>query len=358
MNSDYFISESIKIHNDKYDYSLVEYVNFKTKVKIICPEHGVFTQTPDNHKNKKRGCPKCSKKHKWSTYEVIEKFINIHGNKYDYSLVKYINAKTKVKILCPAHGVFEQRVDHHIKGVGCLKCYNLNKKSKEEFVNISNNVHNFKYSYTEVEYKNNRSKVKIICPIHGAFEQTPLNHINKKQGCPKCVGKHKTTEDFIIESKKINGTKYDYSKVEYKNNKTKIKLVCPVHGDFEQIPNNHLSKKYGCPFCNESHGEKLIRLFLDDLKINYVQQKSFDGCVYKRNLRFDFYLPDYNTCIEFDGVQHFKAFDIFGGTSKLLEIKNNDNIKDVYCMNNGIKLVRIKYDDDIINKLWELLIYK
>jgi len=352
-----FIKSCIKIHNNKYDYSLVNYVNARTKVKIICPIHGVFEQTPENHKNRKQGCPKCAKKYKYNSDEIIEKFNIVHNNKYDYSLVNYVNAKTKIKMICPIHGVFEQRVDHHLNGKGCLKCNNLHKKSNEDFKKISNIIHNNKYDYSLVEYKNNHTKVKIICPIHGVFEQKPLNHINKKQGCPKCVGKNKTNNDFILESIKINGNKYDYTQTHYKNNHTKVKIICPIHGVFEQLPNNHLTKNHGCPICNESHGEKIIRMFLENFKIDYIKQKKFENCKFKRQLPFDFYLPDYNICIEYDGIQHFEPIEIFGGIEKFKEIKELDTIKTNYCRNNDINLFRIKYDDNIIDKLWELIIH-
>jgi len=353
-----FIEQSNKIHNYKYDYSLVNYINARTKVKIICPEHGVFEQTPDNHKNKKQGCPKCSGKNKKTNEEIINIFKNIHGNKYNYSLVNYINARTKVKIICPEHGVFEQRVDHHINGIGCLRCFNKHKKTTTEFIKKSKEIHGNKYNYSLVDYKNNRTKVKIICPEHGIFEQTSINHINRKQGCPMCVGKYKNTNIFIKESKKINGDKYDYSLVDYKNNRTKVKIICPEHGVFEQTPNNHLTKNQGCPICSESHGEKEISKILDELNIKYIKQYKFDDCKDKNSLPFDFYLPEHNMCIEFDGEQHFRPIEYWGGDEKFNNIKRHDNIKNDYCIKENIELIRIKYDNIFIKQFWELFVYK
>ncbi len=286
-------------------------------------------------------------------------FINesnkIHNNFYDYSLVDYKNIKTKVKIICPKHGVFEQTPVSHLNGHGCIHCSNTEKHNTEYFINESNKIHNNFYDYSLVDYKNNRTKVKIICPIHDIFEQRPLSHINNKQGCPSCKGKIKLTfNSFIKKSKEVHGNKYNYSLVEYKNIKTKVKIICPKHGVFEQIPDNHIRKKYGCPFCNESKGENKIKDILNSKKIKYTTQKAFKDCKYKQLLKFDFYLFDYNCCIEYDGEQHFFKYRFEKDTEKLKIRQKRDNIKTEYCINNNIKLIRINYNDNIqkiINKL-------
>jgi hypothetical protein len=121
----------------------------------------------------------------------------------------------------------------------------------EEFISKSKEIHDDKYDYSKVEYVNAQTKVCIICPIHGEFWQRPLDHIKNKSGCPRCVGRNKTTEEFIKKAKEVHGNKYDYSKVEYKGAFTKVCIICPEHGEFWQVPNNHLNGK-GCPYCN--HG--------------------------------------------------------------------------------------------------------
>jgi len=208
----HFIQKAEKIHGDRYDYSLVKYKNNKTKVKIICPVHGVFEQTPGNHINLKHICPKCSyetrnESKKLTTEQFIEKAKTVHGDKYDYSLVKYKNARTKVKIICTDHGVFEQIPNSHLKNHGCPKCKykklsSLNIDNNDLFVKKSNTIHNNKYDYSLVEYKTTWDKVKIICPVHGVFEQTPNAHI-QGQGCPKCaciISKQETELQSFISS--------------------------------------------------------------------------------------------------------------------------------------------------------------
>ncbi|MDY0268807.1 DUF723 domain-containing protein [Trichloromonas sp.] len=228
-----------------------------------------------------------------------------------------------------------------------------NKKSNTlEFIKRSNNVHNDKYDYSIVDYKNNSTKVKIICKQHGVFEQLPVAHINFKQGCPKCKGGVSITkEDFIKNSTKIHYDNYDYTLVEYKNMKTKVKIICKKHGVFEQIPDNHIRKKYGCPKCKKSKNEILIEKIFIDNNIKFETQKTFDGCKYKQKLKFDFYLTDFNTCIEYDGEQHFKKYRFEKDDSNLNIRKLRDQIKTDYCKNNNIQLIRIKYNENIEKKL-------
>jgi hypothetical protein len=338
-----FIEKAKLIHGEKYEYSLVEYINSSIKVKIICPTHGVFEQIPNNHLSKKQGCGKCDGKHK-TTEDFINEVKTVHGNRYNYSLVNYINNKTKIKIICPEHGVFEQEANAHLMGRNCFKCMDTSKTT-EEFVNETKLVHGEKYCYSLVNYINNKTKVKIICSIHGEFEQEPSSHL-KGSGCPKCFGMGKTSEEYINECILVHGNKYDYSLVEYNGVFKKVKIICKKHGVFEQMSDKHM-KGCGCPICRESKGEKEIRKILTENKINFIGQKKFSDCKDKKVLPFDFYLPDYNMCIEYDGRQHFIAINRWGGEAGLIDQQNKDLIKTKYCYKNNIKLIRISYNDDI-----------
>ena len=243
----------------------MEYVNSKTKVTIICPIHGEFEQISRSHMEGSK-CPKCSR----MTLETfIKKCKKVHGDKYDYSETTYINTKTKVKIICKKHGIFEQTSKSHLKGNGCPKCSFKFGLTKEIFIERSKKVHGDKYDYSLVEYKNVTSKVKIICPKHGEFEQVVDSHINGIN-CPKCGLENRsekrrmTIEEFVKKSNKIHKNKYDYSLVKYKNNLTKIKIICPKHGIFEQIPSSHLNG-HECSECtnNGSIEQKYLYIFYD-----------------------------------------------------------------------------------------------
>jgi hypothetical protein len=157
-------------------------------------------------------------------------------------------------------------------------------------------------------------------------------------------------KEFIEKSRQIHNNKYDYSKVLYYNTFKDVIIICKKHGEFLQKPNSHV-RKCGCPRCNESRGEVLVRKILDKLKISYEREKKFENCKNMTYLPFDFYLPEYNYCIEFDGIQHYKEMEFFGGKESFEKLKINDDIKDQYCIDNNIKLIRIRYDEDIENIL-------
>lgn len=299
-----------------------------------------------------------------SKKKTKEEFIldskKIYGEKYDYSLVEYIKNSIKVKLICNIHGAFDVRpFDHLSKSVGCNKCNNAGISKKNNLGKIIidkfNVKHNNFYDYSLVEYNGTDVNVKIICPEHGVFEQTPHHHLNG-HGCPECKNvKQLTNESFIKKAKEINGSLYDYSLCQYKNYRTRVKIICHIHGEFEQLPNDHIGKKTGCPICKESNGESIIRGFLKDNKINNVNQKRFTDCRDINPLPFDFYLPEFNTCIEYDGEQHFKAIGHWGGKLGLLDRGKKDSIKTEYCKQKNIKLIRVKYNDNIIEKLKQII---
>jgi len=282
-----FIRDSSTKHGDKYDYSLVKYKNNKTKVRIICKEHGPFEQRPDLHLYS--GCPICSGNNKKTTNDFIKESIKTHGDKYDYSLVNYINGKIGVKIICKEHGEFEQRAISHIRGSGCWKC---------------------------------------------------------KKNYPKSV------EKFIEKATEVHGDIYDYRKSKYKNALDKIEIKCNKHGSFFQTPNKHITLKQGCPKCRRSKGVNSICKILDDYSIKYENEKYIDGCVSnnKRPLYFDIVINN-NIAIEYDGEQHFIPIEKWGGESNLKSVKERDLIKDNFCKRNNIKLFRITYKDNIEEKV-------
>ena len=292
-----FINQSNEIHINKYDYSQTNYTNNNTKVDIICPIHGLFNIRPNDHLSKKVGCNKCNNAGMVKGINVgkniFDKFKIIHKNKYDYSISVYINTDTKIDIICPIHGIFKQSPHHHKNGTGCQKCGNVYKKTTLEFINESNIVHNNLYDYSNVFYKNNNKKIEVICGKHGSF--------------------------FVR-------------------------------------PNDHLSKKSGCPKCKLSKGELKIEEFLKSKKIEYIPQYKFDDCKYIRDLVFDFYLPKENICIEYDGKLHYQSVDFFGGEEQLKKTKIRDKIKTTYCKNNQINLIRIKFNQ--FEKINEILTKK
>lgn len=260
-------------HGSKYDYSKVKYVNIDKKVTIICKIHGPFEQSSYLH-IKGSGCWKCSslkrsEERKKSLREVLNDFKLKHGSRYDYSKVEYKNTNEKVIIICKKHGEFTQSPAAHKKGNNCPKCTGGVKKSKKEIIDIFKKIHGNKYDYSKVVYVNSHTKVKIICKIHGEFEQVPNAHISSRQGCPDCGRiksanqKLKSKEEIIKSFILKHGKKYNYSKVNYIGSKNKVIIICSKHGEFKQTPDTHL--RGNCPQCAEISRRNKKRLRKEEI---------------------------------------------------------------------------------------------
>ena len=300
--------------------------------------------------------------------KTLEDFVSqakmVHGDKYDYSLVEYKNSHTKVIIKCEIHDCFEQRPYKHLCGDGCKECSKKiigfkNSQTLEDFVDKAKQIHGDKYDYSLVEYKNNRTKIKIICPIHGVFEQSPTSHLTMKSGCSKCsyerlrIEKVKTLEEFVSQAKMVHGNKYDYSLVEYKNTNEYVNIFCPTHGLYTQKPYKHLQNQ-GCSVCKESKLEKMVRIFLINNKLKFIQGYSKkDGGFWLKKQSLDFFLPDFNSGIECQGEQHFKPVDFGNKGSEFanemfIVNKKRDVEKYEKCKENDVKLF---YFTDKINHI-------
>ena len=348
--------ERIKQYHKEYDYSQVEYINSRTKVKIICPKHGEFFALPGNLL-KGSGCKKCSSEQsKKNQSKSVEQFVKeakeIYGDKYDYSLVEYKNAITKVKIICKEHNnIFEQTPAAHLKGIGCKQCLSellssggyketkqvkdkqTRKKTTEQFIEKAKQIHGDKYDYSLVEYKNTDTKVKIICPEHGVFEQTPYVHINLKCGCKRCSEKKIseerkfTKEQFIEKANQIHHNFYDYSKIDYVNMCSKIKIICPKHGEFEMLPYNHIYSMQNCPKCVMNGTSQQEQEILNFIKTFYGGEIITNDRKVLEGKELDLYFPKENLAIEYDGLFWHNNID--------------NSYKFEECRKKGIRLIRI-----------------
>ena len=365
-NTEIYIEEAKSIPGDKYDYSKVEYVNSKTKICVICheldefgEEHGEFWVRPHDHiKNKKSGCAKCANKIPYTTESFIRKAKLIHGDKYDYSEVVYINKRTKIHLKCKKCGnEFEQYPLSHLQGHGCRKCSSKEnslkyKRTKEQFIEEAKKIHGDKYDYSKVEYVNINTNVCIICPKHGEFLQRASSHLHGC-GCKKCNNEKNryTTQQFIEKVKLIFGNIYDLYKVDYKTTYDEVCIICQKHGEFWKKPID-IIQGHGCPLCNSSSLEREIRLFLNENNIFFEEQKKFIWLQNKQSyLKLDFYLPQYNIAIECQGEQHFKPIEYFGGENGFIKQIERDKNKFSLCNEHNIKIL---YYSNVINKEYEL----
>lgn len=302
-----------------------------------------------------------------ATQEFIQKARKIHGNKYDYSRVDYVRSKSKVCIVCPKHGEFWQTPNDHLSGKGCRKCKYAtvyNKLSEEEFIQKLDDKKLYeKYDYTHCNYVHMHKPITVKCKKHGVFYPKAQNFL-LGHGCPKCRSelisnqrKH-SQEQVIAKFIKVHQNKYDYSKVNYTNNTHKVTIICPIHGEFKQTPQAHLAGQ-GCPKCNSSKLELEIESMLLENNIVYHQFYKFP---WLERQHLDFYLPQYNVAIECQGDQHFIPIEFFGGKLGLSKTQKRDLKKSNLCKEHGIKLFQYahkQYTSDVITdpiKLLELII--
>lgn len=332
MTKQEFLDRAHDTHGYKY-----EYLNLKDKILSNDTIEMLYNNILYKQKVVKHillgRCPEKNTPLK-TTEEFLIDAKNKWGDKYNYSLVEYKGANKKIKIIYDGT-IFEQEAISHLKYAPEL---NMNQ---EYFIHKAKKIWKDEFDYSLVEYKNCKEKVKIIFnKTKEIFEQSPERHLLSK---PENLFKINSTKKFIIESNIIHDNKFSYDKTNYINTKTKVIITCPIHGDFNQIPNSHLNGN-GCSLCNESKGEKKINKFLTENNILFERQKKFEDCKNIFCLPFDFYIPSLRICIEFDGIQHYKPLDFFGGQEAFEKTKINDNIKNDYCEDNYINLIRIRYD--------------
>lgn len=281
LTHDEFVKKSLKKHGDKYDYHQTEYQNSAKKVKIYCNGCKTFFWQKANDHMAGRGCLTCSGSKKLTLTQFVKTCSEKHNNKYDYSLSKYINGDSKLKIICPIHGEFEQLAIVHMNGHGCQKCSKKYSPTKDEFFKLGLQKYNGIYDYSEADYVNYTTPIKIICPTHGEFRQSPNIHITAT-GCPKCSGKTlKTTSEFITEATIKHNNKYDYSLSKYINSKTKLTIICPTHGEFQQSPNSHL-RGQGCSSCSNTKKSSTTE-FIETAILYHGNKYDYSEVVYKNS---------------------------------------------------------------------------
>ena len=372
LTQDEFVKRAKKAHGNHLDFSRAEYRTQYDKVTVVCLDHGPFGILPFNlwHGG---GCPDCGKisaglARRTTPKTFLKKARKIHGETYDLSSVRYVRARDYITPLCAKHGEFEVLPANFLSGTGCPVCATakqvlmMNTSARLKDVSkLFRAIHGNRYDYSQLDYRRIDIAVTIICKRHGPFTQIPQHHLDGK-GCPTCGAEQRASGQLLGRQEVISrftnwhGERYDYSEFEYRDFKSKSVIFCkaPDHGQFQMSAQSHLEGK-GCPLCANSKGEWAVERWLKKNKIEYERQfaiKIDDEKDDRFRLKFDFLLPAFATLIEFDGEQHFRPVCFYGmsteSAKRVFELtKMRDQMKADWAKRNGLRLVRIRHDEEV-----------
>lgn len=337
-----FISRANEIHHGKYNYSMVEYTSAQAKVRIICPEHGEFTQVANSHLSGK-GCAKCRNaqtgdRGRMSPDEFLLRCAETHGTTYDLSRVIYKGMSHKIEVICPTHGSFFPQASNFVAvGSGCPECgrERVGLKSRKPFSHYvvrGAKKHAGKYGYTGLFYKNSAAYLNLVCPEHGEFTQLAQSHLNGI-GCEKCARPVYDTESFIKMATKVHGNKYDYSGVTYTDALEKVQIICAEHGEFWQSPTYHVNMGNGCPRCAKVGPSKGQLEILEFLR---AHTEVIDRFKIGRK-EADIYLPEHNVAVEYHGL--------IWHSTKFATSPTRDFQKHKMFEKHGIRIIHIYQDE-------------
>lgn len=367
-----FIFKACNLHKDRYNYSLVNYINTNIKVEIICPIHGIFWQAPSKH-CVGQGCVECgialnsSKLRK--PFDLFVKEANeIHNNKYKYIEETYVSAAIKTALICDIHGTFYITPNSHLYGRGCNKCGIISRNnkrsfSKEMFLELAIQKFGSKFDYSQIEFtKMTGNKIKIICPEHGEFYQIPYSHIITKYGCEKCSANVRsiplklTKEDFIRRAEGVHGSKFNYENIDFIDFSSKIKLICKKHGEFSIFPYSHIKMDAGCPKCSRTYS-KIENEWIKSLGELINHEKTYINIDGKRFHPDGYGTTDHPTIYEFLGDYwhgnpvKFNLNDINKTNKKSFQELYNKNIERFTIFTNAGFDVKYVWETDFKNGL-------
>jgi very-short-patch-repair endonuclease len=347
-----FIKRARSIHGDKYSYDRVDFKGMREPVEVYCNscEESWFVAAFSHAKpnGTGNGCPRCAGRLRTSQ-NFIDEARKIHGNKYDYSRVDFVNSTTPVRVYCPEHKYeWETTWGVHIKlKCGCALC-GIDKKKRTgtlEVIEMFKSIHGDAFDYSEYQtWEGWHQTFKCYCKTHKlVFYPTPASHYYQGCGCTGCradktsLAQRKTNEEFIRQAAIVHDGFYDYSKCDYQGDANKITFICPKHGEQEQKASHHL-QGHGCSKCHFKSEGRIAKF----LHLNFITYRQFSI----NNRRFDFYLPDFNLIIERDGEQHYHGFHLLADDEKLESLEKNHQIdieKTELAKQEGITICRLPY---------------
>lgn len=317
------------------------YVKTSEKVRVWCKNKNHPPSYAELGKIiKNRRCSKCVVDERRLTYENVKGYIE----SFNYVLVSdsYTSVHKKLTIKCPQNHTFNMTYANFQQGQRCPTCgvKVRSEKAKYDYDEVKSCLGSEGYELLSDEYINVKEKLKLKCPQGHIWEVT-LDSFNSGSRCKHCYGNIKFDFEYVKEY--IESFGYKLLSSTYLNCDSKLDLECPNGHKFRMSFYNFKNKNNRCSICSCSKGEDRICSILNRVKIRYKSQYKFKNCKFKNVLPFDFYLPNYNACIEYDGEQHFRPVERFGGLEGFIDTKIRDTIKNVYCKNNDITLIRIPY---------------
>jgi len=347
--SEQFKEEVFNLVGDEYTI-LEKYINTRTPILMRHNSCGYEWQGRPEYFIGGNRCPQCGGTKKKTPEQFVKEVFAKVEDEY-VVLEDYINKSTPIlmrHISC-GHEWKVQPGNFLNGGTRCPNCFGVKTITTEQFKREVNELVSTDYevlgkytgAYDKVEMKH------IVCGHEYSVKRNDFLWGNR---CPKCFGTHKRTNDeFLLKLKSMYKERYTPLE-EYINSKTKIKFRCNECNNVWLTSPHSIFSNTGCPVCASSKGERAIREWLQSNDINFESEKRFSDCRNEQPLPFDFYLSDHNILIEFDGEQHYKPCGFGASSRSQMELKfaktqHHDTIKNDYCLEKNIELVRIPYWD-------------
>ena len=353
---------------------LSEYINTTSDIKVKCNCGNIFyKKLKIMNKIGLYMCNNCIKKRliekQITPYDEIKEKVEKIGYILLTSKDDYTKASDKCRLKCDKGHEYSQIPLDLFKGHKCKICATeeVMNKLRLSFEDVKANVDEYGFIMLSTEYKGINSPIKVKCKKCGHIFYPLLSNLKKGSGCPKCYDRIRSKHMIIPYNERLKYVRsfgFDILTTEedYIDGSHNVDILCDEgHVYSSKLHDFYMGNR--CPRCKKSKGEVKISKVLDDLNIIYMEQYKFDDCRFYNHLPFDFYLPEYNILIEYDGKQHFILNSFGKDMWHFVDIKIRDTVKNVYCENNNIELIRIPYWEfndienilkDRINKLHKI----
>lgn len=354
-----FKKEVFDLVGDEYTF-LDNYVNARTKLRVKHNKCGnTYGVTPNDFNNGRR-CPYCSSNVRKTNDRFKKEVFNLVGDEYTF-LDSYIDSRTEIRV---KHNIcgnsYAVKPSNFLNGRRCPYCNGNAKKSDHQFKQEVKNLVGDEYTFLDT-YVNKRTKIRVKHNKCGTIYKVAPSNFLKGARCWNCFikreqrAKKKTNYQFKHDIYNLVGNEYEFLDI-YIDSKTKIRVKHNKCGNVYRVAPHHFIEGHRCPYCTNSKGEDIINKILKSLGINYKYQKTFDDLKDTQLLSYDFYIPDQNILIEYQGIQHYEPIDYFGGNGMFEYQQKHDKMKADYAKAHNYKLIAVPYTEDTFSKIKKYLV--